>query len=85
MFMCFMNSINYGFRLGGGIGDFMVRPTFENRRYFYTQIVYMNVFYWIINVIFLNIIFGIIIDTFAGLLDFIIQNSEIKRTEWMKI
>ena len=66
MFMCFINLINYGFRLGGGVGDIMNPATFNDKNYYYTQIVYSNIFFWLINVIFLNIIFGIIIDTFAG-------------------
>lgn len=71
MLQCYLNSINYGFRSGGGIGDKLQFISFgdgKESRY-YVEWIYSFAFFWFINIIFLNIIFGIIIDTFAELRD----------------
>ena len=71
MFHCFLSTINYGLRGGGGIGDFLPTQTAveSNIQGFYFRTVYDLTFFLIVITILLNIIFGIIIDTFAQLRD----------------
>jgi len=65
---CFVYVVNYGFWMGGGIGDIMA---FQEKTYSkYSELTILQImFFVIVNVIFLNIIFGIIIDTFSLLRD----------------
>jgi hypothetical protein len=71
MMHCFLSSLNYGLRGGGGVGDFLPTQTAapENIQGFYFRAIYDLSFFMIIITILLNIIFGIIIDTFAQLRD----------------
>lgn len=68
---CFMSTINYGLRMGGGMGEFLPTQSFveSNKEGFYFRIVFDVSFFLIVNITLLNIIFGIIIDTFAQLRD----------------
>mmetsp|Transcript_6821 Transcript_6821/g.11004 ORF Transcript_6821/g.11004 Transcript_6821/m.11004 type:complete len:113 (+) Transcript_6821:8129-8467(+) len=67
MLHCFMSTINYGLRGGGGIGDFLPTQTAVdmNLQGFYFRAGYDLSFFLILITILLNIIFGIIIDSFA--------------------
>jgi hypothetical protein len=68
MFQCYLSTVNWGLRMGGGFGDKIVVESFNNNnrgRYYLSVIIELTAFS-LINIIFLNIIFGIIIDTFAG-------------------
>ena len=71
MMHCFLSTINYGLRGGGGIGEFLPTQTAvkENEQGFYFRSVYDLTFFLLVITILLNIIFGIIIDTFAQLRD----------------
>lgn len=71
MMHCFLSTINYGLRGGGGIGEFLPTQTAapENRQGFYFRSAYDLTFFLLVITILLNIIFGIIIDTFAQLRD----------------
>jgi inositol 1,4,5-triphosphate receptor type 3 len=66
---CFLSTINYGLRFGGGMGDFFPTVTVESWAWqdkwirFYFDLS----FNLVVSVICLNVIFGIIIDTFAQL------------------
>lgn len=69
LFFCYISTINYGLRAGGGIGDFFPSNSYYNDSkitYFIRAINDLS-FFAIIIVTFFNIIFGIIIDTFATL------------------
>jgi hypothetical protein len=69
MMHCFLSTVNYGIRGGGGIGEFLPTQTAapENIQGFYFRSIYDLTFFLIIITILLNIIFGIIIDSFAQL------------------
>ena len=71
MMHCFLSTVNYGVRGGGGIGENLPTQTAvkENRQGFYFRAVFDLTFFLIVITILLNIIFGIIIDTFAQLRD----------------
>lgn len=71
MMHCFLSTINYGLRGGGGIGEFLPTQTAvkENEQGFYFRSIYDLTFFLLVITILLNIIFGIIIDTFAQLRD----------------
>ena len=71
MMHCFLSTVNYGLRGGGGIGENLPTQTavVENIQGFYFRAVYDLTFFLIVITILLNIIFGIIIDTFAQLRD----------------
>lgn len=68
MFHCYITTLNYGLRNGGGIGDVLAFQSYEtsNRIPYFFRLVFDFSFFVIINVIFLNIILGIIVDAFAG-------------------
>ena len=69
MLHCFLSTLHYGMRGGGGVGDFLPDQTAEefNISGYYFRQVFDFSFFVIIITILLNIIFGIIIDTFAQL------------------
>ena len=67
IYTCFIYTMNWGFRNGGGIADSMSAEPLGNT--FFAKNIYDVTFFMIINVISLNIIFGIIIDTFSQLRD----------------
>jgi hypothetical protein len=63
---CFIDAVNYGFRMGGGLGD--LQGVFNRNHGNYAGLTAFQLLAFIIvNVIFLNVIFGIIIDTFSAL------------------
>lgn len=66
---CFLSTINYGLRGGGGIGEFLPTQTAAeaNMEGFYFRAAFDLSFFLLIITILLNIIFGIIIDTFGQL------------------
>lgn len=66
---CFLSTVNYGIRMGGGMGEFLPMQTYapENRQAYFIRLVYDVSFFLLIITILLNVIFGIIIDTFAQL------------------
>ena len=72
---CFINSVNLGLKLGGGVSDAFnlkgdLRRTEENHlntRHFYNRFLFDLSFFILIKLIFLNLIAGIIIDTFSNM------------------
>jgi len=67
LYNCFVFTINYGLRNGGGIAESLnLVPTTDR---FYQRAGFDASFFLIVNVVALNIIFGIIIDTFSQLRD----------------
>jgi hypothetical protein len=71
LFHCFVSTLNFGLRAGGGIGDALPSNSYfnESKEVYYLRALNDLSFMMIIIVLFFNIIFGIIIDTFAGLRD----------------
>lgn len=59
LFWCF------SLRSGGGIGDIMKPPEWDDSDFKY-RVFYDSSFFFLVIIILLNIIFGIIIDTFGG-------------------
>lgn len=66
---CLLSNLNYGLRMGGGIGEFLSPISINQTSEYYTRILFDMLFFVIITFTLLNIIFGIIIDTFAELRD----------------
>ncbi|OQV23241.1 Inositol 1,4,5-trisphosphate receptor type 1 [Hypsibius exemplaris] len=66
MLTCMVTTLVYGLRSGGGIGDVLRKPSF-NDEYFFARVLYDLLFFFIVIIITLNLIFGVIIDTFADL------------------
>jgi len=71
LFHCYVQTLNFGLRNGGGIGDLLPSNSWfnESKEVFFIRAVNDLSFMIIIILLFFNIIFGIIIDTFAGLRD----------------
>ena len=69
MFHCFCSTVNYGLRMGGGIGEVLAPQSYATKTEYYLRVVFDLSFFLIVVIILLNIIFGIIIDTFAELRD----------------
>eukprot|EP01130_Rhizamoeba_saxonica_P009865 TRINITY_DN4025_c0_g7_i1.p1 TRINITY_DN4025_c0_g7~~TRINITY_DN4025_c0_g7_i1.p1 ORF type:complete len:602 (-),score=109.77 TRINITY_DN4025_c0_g7_i1:20-1825(-) len=63
---CLLSFIYYGLRSGGGIGDVMNPPLWEEPG-FTMRTIFDSTFFFLVIIILLNIIFGIIIDTFGEL------------------
>lgn len=65
---CYLSTLNYGLRFGGGIGE-LSTTTIEpwNRSNFMIKFFFDITFFLIITTIILNVVFGIIIDSFAEL------------------
>jgi hypothetical protein len=69
-FQCWINSINYGVRAGGGIGDVIGKASFYQGSESFAKLFIFNIAFHIIIVLILgNIFLGIIVDTFAELRD----------------
>eukprot|EP00743_Colponemidia_sp_Colp-15_P005611 GILK01006033.1.p1 GENE.GILK01006033.1~~GILK01006033.1.p1 ORF type:complete len:1199 (+),score=216.20 GILK01006033.1:264-3860(+) len=66
---CFVSTIHYGLRAGGGIGDVIDQKKREDFPLFIGRFFFDLTFFMIVIIILLNIIFGIIIDTFGELRD----------------
>jgi hypothetical protein len=70
LWQCFLFTLNYGFRSGGGVGDVLQKVSFTGDiNLYYGRFLYDLSFFVIVVIIILNVIFGIIIDTFAQLRD----------------
>jgi hypothetical protein len=69
-FQCWINSINYGVRAGGGIGDALPKASFFQSSETFAKLFVFNISFHIIIVLILgNIFLGVIVDTFAELRD----------------
>ena len=68
LYSCYMNVINYGIRLGGGLGE-ATSYVPEYSTLFEVQFLFNLTFFFFINIIALNMLFGIIIDGFGKLRD----------------
>lgn len=66
---CFLNSINFGLRLGGGISDPFFLQADPNVQGYWGRFFIDVTFFFIVKMVFLNLIAGIIIDTFSELRD----------------
>jgi hypothetical protein len=67
---CFINSLNLGLRLDGGIGDSLSLLVNTNKgNIFWARFFFDLTFFIIVRLILLNVIAGIIIDTFSDLRD----------------
>ncbi len=68
---CFLNYIDLGLRMGGGIGDSSPRVSFkfDNKGKYFVKIIWDVVFHIVVNLILMNIFFGVIVDTFNELRD----------------
>jgi hypothetical protein len=66
LYTCYMAVINYGIRMGGGLGE-ITDYVSEDSDTFGGQFVFNITFFFFINIIFLNMLFGIIIDGFGSL------------------
>ena len=63
---CFSYVLDYGLRLGGGVGEGMIAFSYDEKRFAYKFFLQFT-FYLAVNFILLNIFFGIIVDTFKQL------------------
>lgn len=72
-FECFLNYIDLGLRLGGGIGEKIPRSSYKYKNKkgsnFYSRLLLITVFHILVNLILSNIFFGIIVDTFTDFRD----------------
>lgn len=66
MYTCYANHLNFGIRMGGGIGE-VLKPVPENQSYFEGHWFLELSFFFLINSLGLNMLFGIIIDSFGNL------------------
>lgn len=67
---CFINSVNLGLRLDGGIGDALATMVNTNEKGpFWGRFFFDITFFIIVRLILLNVIAGIIIDTFSDMRD----------------
>jgi hypothetical protein len=63
---CYLTTITYGLRFGGGIAELNTTTTAEwNRQNYFIKFFFDIAFFLLITTIILNVVFGIIIDSFA--------------------
>jgi hypothetical protein len=63
---CYLTTITYGLRFGGGIAELNTTTTAEwNRQNYFIKFFFDISFFLLITTIILNVVFGIIIDSFA--------------------
>jgi inositol 1,4,5-triphosphate receptor type 1 len=64
---CYLTTIDYGLRFGGGIGEGLGSTTMAdwNSQAFIIRFFFDIAFFLLITTIILNVVFGIIIDSFA--------------------
>uniref|UniRef100_A0A672J7A6 Inositol 1,4,5-trisphosphate receptor n=1 Tax=Salarias fasciatus TaxID=181472 RepID=A0A672J7A6_SALFA len=79
LLMCIITVLNQGLRNGGGVGDFLRRPS-KAEPLFAARVVYDLLFFFVVIIIVLNLIFGVIIDTFADLRSEKQRKEEILKT-----
>jgi hypothetical protein len=65
LWQCWLTTMNNGFRLSGGIGDLLIKPTFDDKRTWYDRFFLDSSYFFVFRLIFLATIAGIIIDAFA--------------------
>lgn len=63
LWQCFLSSLSFGLRAGGGLGEAL---GFDGSEY---RIIFDLSFFVIVTIIALNVVFGIIVDTFQQLRD----------------
>jgi hypothetical protein len=65
---CFITTLTFGIRMGGGIGEAIMSPVKNDSKCdYWSRMAFDLLFFVVIILILLNIIFGIIIDTYADL------------------
>lgn len=65
LFHCYLVMINFGSRTGGGIGEKVLYPNYDQDTDIYIyRVIFDMVFFVLINILILDIIFGLIIDSF---------------------
>lgn len=64
MIACFINSLNFGLRLGGGLGESMRATSWQEEKYI-KRFWFDLIFFLIINLVFLSMVTGLIIDAFG--------------------
>ena len=68
LFHCYLVMINFGARTGGGIGETVLYPHYDQDTDIYIyRVIFDMVFFVLINILILDIIFGLIIDSFQQL------------------
>lgn len=68
MTICFLFCLDYGMRARGGIGELIIRTSYErNHERYYIRFLYDVTYFVIIVVIMLELVFGIIVETFRDL------------------
>ena len=77
---CFLNGINMGVRMGGGISDVLFLITEPSDNNYWERFYFDTTFFILIQLISLNIFSGIIIDTFGDMRDELtIKNYHVKK------
>lgn len=64
LIQCFTTTAQYGIRAGGGVGDNLEQPEWNDKTY-NSRWLFDFLFFMMLNIILMNIFFGIIIDSFA--------------------
>lgn len=66
MLYCFLQTLNFGLKNGGGVGD-QINATSDVDPIHWPEFWYNMGYFFFINILLLNVIFGTIINTFANL------------------
>ena len=76
-FHCFVMTINFGMRSGGGIGEAVAYPQYvDNKEIYLFRTVFDMIFFLTIIIMLLEMIFGLIVDSFGELRE--IRNTTCK-------
>jgi len=69
LWTCFVTTLSYGIRSGGGIADVLDPADYFDGGIYWARYVFDIAFWIVIIIIILNVVFGIILDTFGALRD----------------
>lgn len=81
LWQCWLTTLDNGLRLSGGIGDLLVKASFDDKYQWYSRFFLDSSYFFVFRLIFLSITTGIIIDSFAQMRERKKQRTLDKRTK----
>ena len=81
LWQCWLTTLDNGLRLSGGIGDLLVKASFDDKEQWYSRFFLDSSYFFVVRLVFLSITAGIIIDSFAAMRETKKQRSLDKRTK----
>ena len=81
LWQCWLTTMDNGLRLSGGIGDLLIKASFDDKYQWYNRFFLDSSYFFVFRLVFLSITTGIIIDSFAQMRERKKQRTLDKRTK----